>query len=215
MDLNAFALQLIQAYNAEHNRLRRARAEFNRIYRDNEWQAGMRAMNYTVHPDLRMDSRTWDYRRVRGHFHDRGLTHVQLKTAFVSHVAKRREIRILERELANMRLICDESSRTVKEYVAKLECAKDTPVLSKLGKKWQQLVDARFEEKRAYDARWRARCAIAAFNKMNLGIQIKFGTCRRGGGSMSYISHVVVNGDKIKLARFLDNAIFETAILSG
>jgi hypothetical protein len=213
MDLTAFALKLIKAYNAENNRLRRARNKVNSIKRDNEWRAKMAYHYFSLDPSLRCNSSAWDYKRSRAYFYS--YTQLPVKTAFVSYAAKNSEVQQEKRNLCRLRSCWNESSTPVKESLAKIEEIKKAPVYPELGKKWQQLVDAQLEEKKAYDDRWEARCAIKAFNKMNLGIQIKFGSCRRGGGSMSYISHVEVNGDKIKLAKFLDNTIFETAILSG
>lgn len=93
--------------------------------------------------------------------------------------------------------------------------AQESPIDVELGKKWRQLVSAHIIKDRAYRSRWRVRCAITVFNEMNSGIKIKFGNQSRGGGSMSVINHVVIDGFNIKLAKFLDDALFETAILNG
>lgn len=85
----------------------------------------------------------------------------------------------------------------------------------KYGAKWQEYVDTFFEEQTASDARWQARCAIYAFNKMGTGIVIKFGTLGKGKGSMSRIKHVIIDNDPIPLRKFLDNAEFEQAILNS
>ena len=215
MDSTTFALKLIEAYKAEHNRYRRAQAKRLKITQDQEWIKSMKALGlcsffYASH-DHKM--REYDRKRARNHFHDE--RHNSVTSPFVSQGIKNASIREQSLSLARLRCTNAEKENCITMAKAKLKQVQQTPVVPALGKTWQELVDACAEERYAYEARWEARCAIYAFNRMDMGIQIKFGNCGHHGGSMSYINHVVIDGDKVPLKKFLDNAEFESVVLNS
>jgi hypothetical protein len=215
MDCTTFVLALIKAYKTEHNRMKRAQAKKTRIFRDRVWTNQMSAhdfSSYFYHDSTRYKPTSYHFKRARKHFHD--LKHQETLVAFVSNGVKRAAIREQELELARLRNRFAESVDKIVIAKTKLAQLKKVPVLAALGKTWQLLIDAYAEEYKAHEDRWKARCAIYAFNKMNMGIQIKFGHCR-GSGSMSTINHVVIDGDKIPLKKFLENAEFESVVLNA
>lgn len=211
MNATELALKLIQSYKEEYNRERRAANAQRRAYVDPVWVEGARARG------LRGNVYDGNYSRkllLKSFLSE--TTGYPTQTHFVSSAAKNGAIRRQRSEIKRRkaRNFCegDVIITSLERHLCALENA---PVEAELGKLWQKQVKAYFEEKAANKARWEVRCAINVFNRMNLGIKIKFGNCRPGGGSMSYISHVEVDGCKIKLAKFLDNAVFESAILSS
>lgn len=214
MDCTTLALNLIKAYNAEYNRYRRAEYKKLKILRNEDYVSDMKANGFAI--TLQRDCgfrRGHDIGHARSFFRNADGTGDRIVYAFVSAAVKRNFIKKAEKELDNIR---DYASLEVRNHRgAEIQTLKQKPVLSKLGKQWQTYVDALLEEQRAYHSRWEARCAIKAFNKMNTGVLIKFGNCNRGNGSMGYIHHVVIDGDKIPLRKFLDNVEFESAILAA
>jgi hypothetical protein len=212
MNATEFALKLIQDYNTEHNRYRRAHAAISRLRHDNKWHEEAYALNiksFYARPS------GLSHKDARNTFLDRG-TNMPTNTLFVSSGVKSGRIRAYNSKIKLWKsTISPHAADRIKEIERVLEIAKNAPVKAVLGRKWRQHVAAQSAADDAYESRWEARCAITAFNKMKCGITIKFGTCDRGGGSMSVINYIVVDGDKVKLAKFLDNALFETAILNG
>lgn len=211
MDMTAFVLKLIEAYKTEHNRLLRAKAKQQRILSDSEWTLQMNKRKLNFH----FICRDADLRHSRNFFKNNDIEQKFSVRFFVSQGVKNASVRKASHRLAIIIAQNGNDSAFVAEKREELEKLKNTPVEAVLGKKWRELIDACIEENKAYKTRWQARCAIYAFNKMDMGIKIKFGNCSRGGGSMSYISRVIVGSDEVKLSKFLDNAIFETVILNG
>lgn len=217
MDCSEFALQLIKNYNNEFNRMKRAKARRMRICTDIEFIEEMKAngLNLYLYTDTKL--RQYDRTRLRQYFSDI-RTGKKLPVAFTSSQIKRRDVAEATRYLSSIvdrGALGGSMSAMYAEKLSELECLKQLPVFTKLGKKWRAMVDAYFEEKQAYEDRWAARCAIKAFNKMNTGTEIKFGNCRRKGGSMSYIRFVVIDGYHMPLKKFLENVQFEQVILAA
>lgn len=213
MDTTNFAIKLIEAYKAEHNRMMRSRLKQYKIKGDRGWTSAMESRGLSTTVYRKDNMRSYVHKRFRNYFNTG--RHSPCFSYFVSHSVKNAWIRRQELHIAQLRTRYDEEDHQIVAVKAIIASAKTAEVLTHLGKTWRKLVDAVFEEHEAYKARWEARCAIYAFNKMDLGIQIKFGSCNNGGGSMSYINHVIIDGDKIPLRKFLENVEFESVILSA
>lgn len=205
MNTTEFALKLIQDYNTENNKLRRAKAAQYAIFSKSDWHdmAASAGVSSYYYKDCGLSRREAEKTFLDASSQQRTWA------IFVSASAKNGAIRSLKRQLNRM-TVRNLNSDFIED---RLSLAQGATVNTKLGKIWRKIVNAHFDEIEANRSRWEVRCAIRAFNKMNLGIKIHFGNCR--SGSMTRISHVEVNGDNIKLARFLDNAIFETAVLNA
>ncbi len=225
MNATELALKLIQNYNTEHNKYRRACRHVRELQTDKQWYENAAAAGIA---NFYFKNTFLSHKKALNTFLIRA-SNIPTYALFVSAGVKSARIRSLTNKLKQLELTAgvklqsptgeDFYSKThsshIKDLQEDLERAKKAPVNAALGKMWRQIILEHIAVDKAYETRWQARCAIYAFNKMNARIQIKFGSYGRGEGSMSYINHVVVDGDKIKLARFLDNAIFETAILNG
>lgn len=219
MNCTELALKLIKNYTQEHNRVRRAKNKQYRITTNPEYQAEMVKNGFSGRIKYGQVSdgplRKYDKNSLREYFRDGdgvAMTDTRL-VGYVSEAVKRRDLKVIERRIANF-----PSSVTLEyfEGTRRLYYAlKAKPIFVELGKMWQEYVDAFCDARDAYEARWEARCAIKAFNKMGTGIQIKFGNCTSGKGSMDYPKYVIIDGDKIPLRQFLNNAEFEVAILSA
>jgi transposase len=200
MDSTEFALKLIKAYKAEANRLRRA------LYAVNKNNTKWREQKDTRYNSLYIDESDKTH---RDYFIGDGSV-IEKTSFFISKNIKKRELDELDKWI-------EHNGHSSSSYLAKIkadrEVMKNAPVLQELGKLWQAIFDAKKEKAAAYKARWEVRCAIKAFNKMDTGILIKFGRAVPNGGSMSNIVAVVIDGERIPLRRFLDNAEFETTLL--
>lgn len=210
MNLTKMVVQLIESYTKEHNRLRRARYAKHNSFLTDELKAEMAKHGFATHVQHSEYSGNKGLsRRARDSFITPDGRNTKL--AFVSSGIKQRHLKEAKNQLAwNL-------TQGTPEYIE--ACNKDiaditkTPVLKELGIAWRRYIDAVIEENEAYETRWEARCAIKAFNNLKTGFAIKFGNAGHKGGSMSYIKYVVIDGDKIPLRKFLDNAVFEAIVL--
>lgn len=213
MDCTTLALKLIKAYNKENNRYRRAIYKQNKIVHNTEYQVemGRRGLSHRTSFKIRKGS---SYRRAYNYFENVNPSERYTFIAFVSEAIKNKELRAIQQHINALR-VSEQAPTALQVREKDYQELKAKPVLTKLGAMWREYIDAVVEMNGAYETRWEARCAIKAFNKMETGIEIRFGNCSRHGGSMSYIHHVVIDGDKIPLRKFIDNAEFESAILDS
>jgi hypothetical protein len=200
-----FALELIKSYNSEFNRMRRAKAAAKRILTNDFYLIEMEKLNLVTHL-AKAPGSVEEREYQKRNFITKNPAYDEPRI-FTSKAAKQCEIR---KRTKMMRFFND--NRAERHY---LEEYKSRSVRSDLGGVWAEYVQALWDYNHAYKLRFEARCAIKAFNKLKTGIEIRFGNCRRGGGSMSYINHVLVDGDKVPLSKFLDNAEFEVVVLNG
>lgn len=207
-----FAIQLIKNYNKEFNRLKRARREKDRVFADTDYLEEMSELGFALVPSLGDKPSAYKVKSLCEYFVVRHphCNYEDIPKAFTSHNIKSRDMSKAKSYLKSV-----ENSSNYLKFEDRLQRIKDVPVRSDLGKKWRRLVHLFYEEYLAYEDRWAARCAIKAFNKMDTGIKIKFGNCSKGGGSMSYIRGVVVDGFEIPLKKFLKDQEFERALLAA
>jgi len=212
MNDTILAFKMIQSYISEHNRVRRSHAAYLRAIRDPEWVGASRAMAICAFYGIAAKGQK--RKQMLKAFHN--AYGKPITSVFVSSGIKRATISKLNSELKYLETYKAAHRHSVRwtELEDELNKTENTPVNTKLGKMWRRIVNAQFDEAEARESRWQARCAINAFNKWS-NIKIKFGNCSRGGGSMSYVDHVVIDGFKIKLSKFMENALFETAILTA
>lgn len=214
MDSTTLALKLIKAYETEHSRMRRAQAKKGKIVSNKEWIKSMEVLGLCSYlPSRNYKWSAMDFKYTRNYFYN--SQHSSVISPFVSHGIKNAHIREHLLDIARMRGKWEEGDSRISDAEIRLKKIRQTPVAAALGKIWRELVDAESEKCKAIEARWQARCAINAVNKMDTGIQIKFGSCNRNGGSMSRIHHVVIDGERIPIKKFLENAEFETVILNS
>lgn len=211
MNTTQLIVKLIKQYNVEHNRLTRARYAKHKISGNQKFQEDMKLHGlcpYTVD-----EYQERDIKRFKSYFVD---DHGRIShDVFVSKAIKTKHVRQAEKELAEVRAAGSLTAFHLLEAKNQLNSLKGALVLVELGAKWRRYVAACMESDEAYEARWQVRCAIKAINKLDLGMQIKFGNCTTGGGSMSRIRFVNVDGFDVPVKKFLENAQFEEAVLAA
>src|SRR5574343_781715 len=144
MDTAVLALKLIEAYKAEHNRYRRARAKKLKILSDSDWTLQMNrlGLNYLPCGPMTAEQKNRELKRARNYFRNNDIDKKFTVRYFVSQGIKSSHIRKARRSLAILKSHHGEQNSFVVEKREELQKLKDTSVKSVLGKKWRELVDA-------------------------------------------------------------------------
>lgn len=220
MDHTAIALGLIKAYRKHFNCIARNKRTAKNVLSKSWYVDKMK--EYGFHPFINSELSSYSYKEALRYFQDnRGCS---LTTVYVSKGVKNAAIRFINKKIKQaiahrdaikdpMPGILDSHNFYIKQLTESLQVTQDRPVDTKLGKLWRTYVKAVYDGERAYKEQFEVRSAIKVFNKLNTGISIHFGSYRVG--AMNRIRSVSIDGDKIRVSRFLDNAEFETAVLAA
>lgn len=220
MDHIAIALGLIKAYRKHFNCVARNKRTANSVLNKSWYVDKMK--EYGFHSFIHSELSSYSYKEALRFFQDSKGN--PLVTVYVSKGMKNAAIRFINKKVKRaiehidslkdpMPGILDSHKYYIKQLTESLQITQDAPVDAKLGKLWRKYVKAIYDSERAYKEQLEVRSAIKVFNKLNTGISIHFGSCRVG--AMNRIHSVSIDGDKIRVSRFLDNAEFETAVLAA
>lgn len=205
MDITQLMVKLIKNYNNEHNRYLRAQKTKKKISKDEEFRSELQRHNLRMHYDTNVIYKEWRNMFLDDNRHES-------KKAFVSQAIKNACIKQYLHDIGQTRTHKPPPPITILQRQV-LDGLQDAPVLRKLGKMWRMYIDSMVEEKKSYQDRWIARCAIKGFNKLDLGMKIKFG--QRINSSNSRIAAINIDGFDIPIKKFLADAQFEQAILDA
>lgn len=204
-----FAVKLIEQYREQDNRLRRAEYAKRLASNSNDWR--MKAYDAKISPYFEEKSRL-NRKQALNVFLDGD--YLPTRSLFVSAAVKAGYKRHLKAQIKRLESDPYASQKwRISEFKEELDELDSRPVRADLAKLWRAVVNAHFDREEAYKERWQARCAIYAFNTMNLGLKIKFGNM--ANGPMSRVCYIEVDGFDVKLKTFLENAEFESVILKG
>lgn len=216
MDNVAIALGLIKAYKEQFNLEAKNKRKIQSILKNFLYVDKMTAqgLNVLVKSDLSYYAYT---RSLRFFYDKRGI---ETRCVYVSKGVKNADIRRLNKEIKRLEsnILPNEKpayylSNRLVNLKAEIQGVKDTPVEAELGKMWRSYIKAVYNSEQAYKKKFEVRTAIKVFNKLNTGVSIHFGNSRVG--SMNRIDSVSLDGDRLPIKKFLENAEFENAILAA